>query len=79
MPPAQPCVMGIADGSAVWLSLVAQLDVDIKTAIVAVLNNFNLVIYLSSTKQFSKTRRRNFNIRCQAVFIMKIRRVSNSD
>ena len=50
MPPALPCAIGISDGSGELLSLAAQLDVDIKIAMVAVLNNFNLVIYLSARK-----------------------------
>jgi hypothetical protein len=44
--------MGISDGSGELLSLAAQMDVDISTAIAAVLNDLILVIYLSSILHF---------------------------
>jgi hypothetical protein len=77
MPPALPCAMGISDESGELLSLAAQLDVDIRTAIAAVLNNLILFIYLSSILMPSKTKRRCFKILCQGVVTMKISCVSN--
>jgi hypothetical protein len=78
MSPAQPCFIGIADESGVWLSLAAQLDVDIKIAMVAVLNNFNLVIYLSSGKYIFENQTVEIQDNLLWSYMMKIRSVSNS-